>query len=408
MTRTDSPTSCDVAVVGAGIAGLAVAREVLRREASLRLTVLEREDRIAVHQTGHNSGVVHSGIYYAPGSLKARLCVRGATALQRFCEEQEIPLERCGKLIVATSEAELRGLDELERRGRSNGVVLRRLGGSALREVEPHIRGVAALHVPDTGIVDFRAVALALAGEIEALGGQIVTSCRVERLVENGQGVTVLHSEGATAAAFVIACAGLWSDRLAAASGSSSDPKIVPFRGAYLRLIPERRHLVRGLVYPVPDHRLPFLGIHLSQQIDGEVLLGPSALLVAARDAYRLARLRPRDLVETLTWPGTARMMRRWWRTGLRELHTAASRRAFVSEARRYLPELTNDDVRSGPAGVRAQAVARNGSLVDDFVFSETPRSLHVRNAPSPGATSALAIAEHVADRAAATSGWPA
>jgi 2-hydroxyglutarate dehydrogenase len=397
----------DVAVVGAGILGLAVARELLRRRPGTRLTVFEREPQIAQHQTGHNSGVVHAGIYYLPGSLKAQLCVRGAAALAHFCEEHGIAFERCGKVIVALEESELPALEELERRGRENGVPgLRRLDPAALAEVEPNVRGVAALHSPATAIVDYPAVAAALAVEIAAAGVEIVTGCGVTGLGERGSEVVVQHERGETRAGRVIGCAGAWSDRLAQTSGAPADPRIVPFRGGYMRLRPERRGLVNGLVYPVPNPELPFLGIHLTRHVSGDVLLGPSALLVGARDAYRLRRISPRDLAETLAWPGTARVMRRWWRTGLRELRFAASKRAFVEEAARYVPGLRVEDVLPGFAGIRAQAVSRDGRLVDDFAFSETARTLHVRNAPSPGATSSLAIAEHIADRAEATFGW--
>lgn len=407
MKDVAAPDATDVAVVGAGILGLAVARELLRRRPGTRLTVFEREPGIAQHQTGHNSGVVHAGIYYLPGSLKAQLCVRGAGALTEFCEQHGIRFERCGKVIVALEESELPALDELERRGRENGVPgLRRLDPAALAEIEPNVRGIAALHSPGTAIVDYPAVASALAAEIVAAGAEIVTGCGVTVLGERGAEVLVEHERGQTRAGRVIACAGAWSDRLARTSGAPADPRIVPFRGGYLRLRPERRGLVNGLVYPVPNPELPFLGIHLTRHVSGDVLLGPSALLVGARDAYRLRRIRPRDLAETLVWPGTARVMRRWWRTGLQELRFASSKCAFVAEAARYVPGLRVEDVLPGFAGIRAQAVSRDGRLVDDFAFSETARTLHVRNAPSPGATSSLAIAEHIADRAEATFGW--
>jgi len=407
VERGCPPEVCDLAVIGAGILGLAVARELLRRRPGTSLTVFEREPAIAMHQTGHNSGVVHAGIYYLPGSLKAELCVRGARALAAFCEEHGIRLERCGKVIVALEKPELPALAELERRGRENGVPeLRRLNAEELRHVEPHVAGLAALHSPETAIVDYPAVAAALAGELTSAGATIVCGCGVSALTESAGEVVVAHDLGVTRASRVIACAGAWSDRLARTSGAPADPRIVPFRGGYLRLRPERRDLVRGLVYPVPNPELPFLGIHLTRHVSGDVLVGPSALLVAARDAYRVTKVRPRDLVETLAWPGTARLVRRWWRTGLDELRFAASRRAFIEEAARYVPSLSHRDVLPGPAGIRAQAVSRDGKLLDDFAFTETRRTLHVRNAPSPGATSALAIAEHVADRAASIFRW--
>jgi (S)-2-hydroxyglutarate dehydrogenase len=396
-----SDTTCDLVVVGAGILGLAVAREALLRDPDLRVHVIEREDRVGAHQTGHNSGVVHAGIYYAPGSLKARLCVEGARDLYEFCARHAVPVERCGKVIVALTPEELPGLDALEIRGRQNGVPgLRRVDRNGLKELEPHAEGVAALHSPATGIVDFPAVARALAGEVVELGGRI-TLGRAVSGVESRPGEVVLQTAaGELAARNAVFCAGAWSDRLAVAAGAPADPRIVPFRGAYLRLAPERRDLVRSPIYPVPDPSLPFLGVHLTRHIDGDVLVGPTALMVGARDAYRLGRVRPRDLAATLAWPGTYRMARRWWRTGLSEMGYAANRAAFVRAARRYVPDLEPADVLPGPSGIRAQALARDGSLVDDFVISHTGRALHVRNAPSPAATSSLAIARLIADRA--------
>jgi (S)-2-hydroxyglutarate dehydrogenase len=396
-----SDTTCDLVVVGAGILGLAVAREALLRDPDLRVHVVEREERVGAHQTGHNSGVVHAGIYYAPGSLKARLCVEGARDLYAFCERHDVPVERCGKVIVAVDDDEIPALDALEWRGRQNGVPgLRRLDRRGLRALEPHAEGVAALHSPATGIVDFPAVARALAGEVIEHGGRI-TLGRAVTGVESRTGDVVLHTdEGDLAARHAVFCAGAWSDRLAVAAGASPDPRIVPFRGAYLRLRPERRELVRSLIYPVPDPSLPFLGVHLTRHIDGDVLVGPTALMVGARDAYRLRRVRPGDLGATLAWPGTWRMARRWWRTGLSEMGYAANRAAFVRAAQRYVPELDAADVLPGPSGIRAQALARDGALVDDFVISHTGRALHVRNAPSPAATSSLAIARLIADRA--------
>jgi 2-hydroxyglutarate dehydrogenase len=392
---------CDVAVVGAGIIGLAVARELLSRHPDLQLQVLEREGAIATHQTGHNSGVIHQGVYYQPGSLKAELCVAGARELFEYCDARGIPALRCGKVIVATSQAELPRLDELERRGRANGVPgLRRIGRDELAEIEPHAAGVAALHSPQTGIVDFAQVASAYAGDVEAVGGTITTGCEVTGVWPGEGRLRLLHSRGETRAKHALFCAGGWSDRLAVAAGGSPDPRIVPFRGAYLRLRPERRHLVRGLIYPVPDPELPFLGVHLTRHVRGDVLVGPSALLAGARDSYRLLRLAPNDILSTLTWPGTYRMARRFWRTGVDELRHLLPGDSFVAAAARYVPELRAGDVLPGPAGVRAQAVGRDGRLVDDFVFSHSDRALHVRNAPSPAATSSLAIARHIADQA--------
>jgi L-2-hydroxyglutarate oxidase len=399
---TDDVASCDLAVVGAGILGLAVAREALLRDPDLRVAVIEREDRVGAHQTGHNSGVVHAGIYYPPGSLKARLCVEGARELYAFCAEHDVPAERCGKVIVAVGAAELPGLDALERRGRQNGVPgLRRVDAAGLRELEPHAAGIAALHSPATGIVDFPALARGLAADVTRRGARLALGRAVTGVDSRRREVVLRTPRGEVAARHAVFCAGAWSDRLAVAAGAPAEPRIVPFRGAYLRLRPDRRRLVNALIYPVPDPSLPFLGVHLTRHIDGDVLVGPTALMVGARDAYRLSRIRPRDVAETLAWPGTWRMARRWWRTGLREMAFAANRETFVRAAQRYVPDLAPGDVLPGPSGVRAQALGRDGTLVDDFVISSTGRALHVRNAPSPAATSSLAIARLVADRAA-------
>ncbi len=396
----------DLVVVGAGIVGLAVAREALLRRPGRSVVVLEREARVGAHQTDHNSGVIHAGIPYAPGSLKARLCVTGARELYEFCAATGVEARRCGKVFVATRPDELHRVAELERRGRANGVPgLRRLGPAELAEVEPHVRGLGALHSLTTGVVDFGAVANALAREVRAADGTVETGTSVERLevldARGGAGRSVvrLWDGRELAARRVVACAGAWADRLARASGAPADPRIVPFRGAYMRLRPERRELVRALVYPVPDPRLPFLGVHLTRHEDGEVLVGPTALVAGARDAYRLRRVRAADLAETLAWPGTWRMARRWWRTGAAEVRRLLSRRALAAEAARFVPELRADDLEPAFAGVRAQAVARNGRLLDDFAISEAGGALHVRNAPSPAATACLAIAREIVDR---------
>jgi L-2-hydroxyglutarate oxidase len=398
---TDPPANCDLVVIGGGILGLAVARELLDRRPDASLCVLEREDRLAAHQTSHSSGVIHAGIYYAPGSLKARLCVEGARLLYAYCDERGIEARRDGKLIVAAEEGEVSRLDELERRGEANGVPgLRRIAADEIAGIEPHARGVAALHSPETGIVDFARVAAAYAEDVEAAGGVIATGAGVRGLRSGGVSISVEHERGMTDAGFAISCAGAWSDRLAVAAGAPAEPRIVPFRGGYLRLRPERHELVRASIYPVPDPDLPFLGGHLTRTIDGEVLLGPSALMVGARDAYRIARLRGADLVSNLAWPGTWRLAGRYWRTGVTEIRHAASKRSFVAEMRRFVPELSVGDVLPGPAGIRAQALDRDGRLVDDFVVHRTERALHVRNAPSPAATSSLALAKVIADEA--------
>ena len=389
MSAAAPPEECDVAVVGAGIVGLAVARELRARRPGATLAVLEREPEVGLHQTSRNSGVIHAGIYYAPGSLKAQLSVEGAASLYELCEQRGIRHERCGKVIVARDESELPALDELERRGKANRVPgLRRIGAAELAELEPHCRGVAALHSPATGIVDFGEVARSLARELAEGGVPVATRSGVARVGRRGPRLTLEHARGETRPRFAVFCAGAWADRLAVQDGAPADPRIVPFRGSYLRLRPERRHLVRSLIYPVPDPSLPFLGVHLTRHLDGEVSLGPTALL-SAGDARR-----------TLAWPGTWRMAARWWRSGLTEAWHALSRRALAREATAYVPEIRADDLRPYFSGVRAQALGRDGRVIDDFVISHTERALHVRNAPSPAATSALALARIIADRA--------
>jgi (S)-2-hydroxyglutarate dehydrogenase len=392
----------DTAVVGAGILGLAVARELLTRRPDARVIVVEQAGVVGAHQTSHNSGVIHAGVYYAPGSLKARLCVEGAARMYEYCERRGVDVNRIGKLIIATSRAELEGLDALEARARANGVPgIRRLAAEEIKEIEPHATGVAALHSPATGIVDFGAVCARMAQDIGDAGAQLRLGWRVEDVHVAGRSIRLVGPEGdGVEASRAVFCAGLWSDRLAVRAGAPADPRILPFRGGYLRLRADRRSLVRGLIYPVPDPALPFLGVHLTPRIDGEVLLGPSALLVASRQAYRLATVDPADVRDTLTWPGTWRMAARWWRTGLQEMHLAASREAFARHAALYVPGLQGKDMEPGLAGIRAQAVARDGKLVDDFVLSTTPRAVHVRNAPSPAATSSLALAERIVDTA--------
>jgi 2-hydroxyglutarate dehydrogenase len=361
----------DLVVVGGGIVGLATARELLSRHPGASLRVMERERELATGQTGHSTGVIHAGIYYAPGSLKARLCVEGTRDLYAYCGERGIEARRDGKLIVAADEAELPRLDELERRGLANEVPgLVRVGPEEIRALEPHARGIAGLHSPATGVVDFAEVARAFADDVRAAGGQI----------ELGVNVTDVASLDA---GYVVNCAGAGADRLAIAAGAPREPRIVPVRGAFLKLRPERRELVRASIYPVPDPDLPFLGVHLTRTVAGEVLLGPSALLTGAYGR-----------------PETWRLARRFWRHGAAELGRAASRRLFVRGLRRYVPELRAADAVPAFAGVRAQALGRDGRLVDDFVVHRTERALHVRNAPSPAATSSLALARLIADQA--------
>lgn len=388
-------------MVGAGILGLAVARRILELRPEESVTVLDKEDRVAAHQTGHNSGVAHAGVYYAPGSLKARLCRRGIGLLQEFCAERDLPYDECGKVIVARTDAEVAPLREIERRAAENGVPgLRWLDGSGLREVEPHAAGVAALHSPHTAIVDFPAVARAFAGDVLGAGGAVRLGCEVIGIRRDGERVRVITAREEFVFDRLIVCAGLQADRVARLAGDSPGPAIVPFRGEYYRLVPSRTDLVRGLIYPVPDPRYPFLGVHFTRRVDGGVDVGPNAVPALAREGYRRRDLSGADLWETLRWPGSRRMARRNWRTGLMEMYGSVSRRAFIARARTFVPELTAADVVRAPAGVRAQTVDADGSLVDDFRLGRVGRVVTVRNAPSPAATSSLAIAEYIVDLA--------
>lgn len=389
-----------VVVVGGGILGLATARLIAREQPTADVTVVEKEPQLALHQTARNSGVAHAGLYYEPGSLKARLCRRGIGLLRDLCAEHGLPYEPCGKLVVALDQTELPRLDRIEERAHANGVPrLRRLDATQLREVEPHAAGIAALHSPETAITDFRAVALALARELTDRGGTVRTGVEATRVQGGASGAATIElADGSQLRADrVVVCAGLHADRLARRSGEDAAPRIVPFRGEYWALRPQRRSLVRSLIYPVPDPTLPFLGVHLTKTVDGSVLIGPNAVLTLAREGYRRGAVDGRDLAETLAWPGTWRLMRRHWRAGAGETSRSLSKRAFVSEARRYVPELRVGDAVRAPAGVRAQAVDRDGTMVDDFRIGGDARVVWVRNAPSPGATSSLAIAEEIA-----------
>jgi L-2-hydroxyglutarate oxidase LhgO len=390
-------------IVGGGIVGLAVARRLAQAE-GCDVTVLEKEAAVARHQTGHNSGVVHAGVYYPPGSLKARLCRDGAQRLKEFCATRGLPYREIGKVVVARTAAEVPRLRDIEARATANGVPgLRWLDPAGLAELEPHIRGAAALHSPSTAITDYPAVARALADELERAGGRVLLGRKVTSIERAGSRVTVRAAGEEFVFDRLIVCAGLQADRVAALAGDGRAPAIVPFRGEYYRLVPERAHLVRGLVYPVPDPAYPFLGVHFTPRIDGTVDIGPNAVLATAREGYRRRDFSARDLADTLRWPGFRRMARAHWRAGLGELRTSVSKRRFVAGAREYLPELTAADVVAAPAGVRAQAVGPDGGLVDDFRIQVAGPVVSVRNAPSPAATSALAIADHVVGQLAPT-----
>src|SRR6266542_2176801 len=389
----------DVVVVGGGIIGLATARALRERFPGASVAVLEQERAWAAHQTGHNSGVIHSGVYYTPGSLKARLCRAGSASMVEFCRAEGVPVEVCGKLIVATGPEELPRLQALLERGTANGLQVRRIAPQELREREPHVRAVAAIHVPSTAVVDFRQVCAALVRQLGAAGVELRLGAGVRGL-ERADGDHALDTvAGEVRAGWLVNCAGAQSDRLARAAGADPGARIVPFRGEYYELAEPRRSLVRGLVYPVPDPALPFLGVHLTRMIDGSVHVGPNAVPAGSRDGYQWSTLNGRDLAATATWPGWWRLARRYWRTGAREIWRSLSKPAFVAEVRRMLPEVAAADLVRAGAGVRAQALGRDGRLVDDFLIVESQRATHVCNAPSPAATASLEIAANIVDR---------
>ncbi|MBW3602746.1 MAG: L-2-hydroxyglutarate oxidase [Actinobacteria bacterium] len=388
-----------IGVVGGGIIGLATARALQRRHPGADIVVLEKEETLGAHQTARNSGVVHAGVYYTPGSLKARLSTKGMRLLRDYCARKDLPYTECGKVIVAVDDVELARLDELYRRATANGVEgVQMLEADGVRRVEPHAAGLRALWSPRTAITDFSVVARSFADDVRAGGGDVRTGTRVMSVIQRGDGVTARTTRGDVTVDRLVNCAGLYADIVAEASGDEAGPRIVPFRGDYFRLRADRRDLVRGLIYPVPDPRYPFLGVHLTLRIDGEVLVGPNAILATAREGYRIRDVDARELLRTLAWPGFHRLARTHWRTGASEVVRAMSKRAFVAAARRYVPELRGRDVVRSASGVRAQAVAASGSLVDDFRVSVRGRVVNVRNAPSPAATSSLAIAELIAD----------
>lgn len=393
-----------VCVIGAGILGLATARELTRRHPGLPVTVVDKEQVVAAHQSGHNSCVVHAGLYYEPGSLKATLCRRGGGLLKDYCGEHGIPFHEIGKVVVAAEDAELPALRRIYDRATRNGVPdLKIVGGTGLQEVEPEAVGAAALHSPHTATVDFPGVCRQLAADVVAAGGEVLLGQEVTDVRERALGVEVTLPGGRRLFRAVVACAGLGSDRVAAhlsaADSAGGQVRIVPFRGEYWRLSAAARDRVRGLIYPVPDPRYPFLGVHLTRRYDGEVLVGPNAVLALAKEGYRWRDVDLADLTELARWPGLWRLARQHWRTGVREVSLSMSKRAFTRAARRYLPSLETGDLVRAEAGVRAQAVARNGALLDDFVIDVAGAVVAVRNAPSPAATSSLAIAEHIADR---------
>jgi len=400
------PQRADVVCIGAGIIGLATARSLTRRFSDLDILVVEAEPRPAVHQTGHNSGVIHSGLYYKPGSLKAKNCVTGRKRLIEFCDRHEIPYEICGKLVIATDPEEIPRLDELERRGRANGLAdLERLSPERIPEFEPHAVGVDALWVPETGIVDYKAVANAYADELREAGVPLHLRTRVTGIEPRADGIVVKTTAGDFEAGHAINCGGLQCDRIAAMAGLEPDVRIVPFRGEYFDIAPERRDLLRALIYPVPDPRFPFLGVHLTRRVDGSVEAGPNAVLALKREGYERGSFDARDAWSSLSYPGFWKMSLRFWKVGLGEMARSGSRARFARDLRRFVPGLRDADLMPGGSGIRAQALDRQGNLVDDFAIETSPRMLHVLNAPSPGATASLAIGDTLADRAAETFG---
>ena len=398
----------DIAIVGGGIIGLATALALLERNPGISLCLIEKEPDLARHQSGHNTGVIHAGIYYRPGSLKARLCREGKEDLIRFAEEHSIPYKLSGKLIVALDEQELPRLAELKARAEANGVPgVEEIGAERIREIEPHAVGRRALWSKTTGVIDFRQVALAYAGEVRRRGGEIRTGTVLtgvggasDAIREGNSEVTVRTSGGEITAKYLIACAGLHSDRVAAMTGDRGELAIVPFRGDYYTFAPGARHLVRSLINPVPDPAFPFLGVHFTRRLDGEVWAGPNAVLAFAREGYTFGTISPRDLFETFAFPGFRRLIRRYMKTGVREMIRDAIKPAYVRALQRYIPEIRSDQLVFGPSGVRAQSLDTAGNLLDDFVFSGRGRVLHVRNAPSPGATASLAIGKYLAGTA--------
>lgn len=386
-----------IGIVGAGIVGLAIARELTRRRPGARVVVMEKENRVAAHQTGHNSGVVHAGIYYQPGSLKAQLCTRGGAMLREYCAEHDIAYDECGKLVVAVTDDDVTRMEALAARAEQNQVPgLRRVGPGEIRDIEPHATGLTALYSPRTAITDYPRICQAFADDVVAAGGEVRLGFPVTRVTPVGEALDVGAGAESVRVDSLIICAGIQSDLVAGLAGDTAEPRIIPFRGEYMRVVAEKAHMVRGMIYPVPDPRYPFLGVHFTRRVDGSLEVGPNAVLATKREGYRLADVSLRDLAGIAGWPGTWKMAARHWRTGVREMYGSASKRAYMRAAHRYVPAIGVDDVVRAGAGVRAQALDRDGSLVDDFRIHRLGPVTAVRNAPSPAATSCMAIAEHV------------
>ncbi|MDA1383886.1 MULTISPECIES: L-2-hydroxyglutarate oxidase [Glycomyces] len=389
-----------IGVVGAGIVGLAVARELTLRRPGARIVVFEKEDRVAAHQTSHNSGVVHAGIYYVPGSLKARLCMRGVALLKEYCAAKELPYVECGKLVIAVRENEVPRMDALYGRAVANGVLgLRRVGPEELREIEPHATGLGAIHSPGSAITDYAAVARSFAAEVVAAGGEVRLGYPVDRIEPEGSRVRVGSGEQQIVVDQLVLCAGLQADRVAKLAGDEPGPRIVPFRGEYLRVKNDKAAQLRGLVYPIPEPGYPFLGVHFTRRTDGTVEIGPNAVIALAAEGYRWRDLSPAHLARLAAWPGAWRMAKQHWRMGAHEVYGSISKRAYMKASQQYFPSIGVADVERDTSGVRAQALDRDGALVDDFRIHRLGPVTAVRNAPSPAATSSMAIAEHVVEQ---------
>lgn len=392
----------DIVVIGGGIIGLAVGREFALRHPRSTIAILEKEDQIGTHQTGHNSGVIHSGLYYRPGSFKAQFCVAGAEAMKRYCLEHQIPFEVCGKLVVATNHEELARMETLYQRGTANGVKgLEKIGPEGLRELEPHAAGIGAILCPPTGIVDYQMVAASYASEIRAAGGEVITGAGVQSIQRKNGHMILATAAGDVETTYVVNCAGLYADVVARMMGVTSGVRIVPFRGEYYMIKPERGNLVKNLIYPVPNPDFPFLGVHFTRTIHGEVEAGPNAVMAFAREGYKMSQVDVPETLGTLLFPGFWAMARKYWKTAVGEYQRSLSKKAFVQALQRLMPDIQSDDLFRGGSGVRAQALDRQGNLLDDFRIDETENAIHILNAPSPAATSSLAIGEYVADRAA-------
>ena len=391
--------TADVAIIGGGIVGLATAYQWIQKHPDKSVVLLEKEDKVAKHQTGHNSGVLHSGIYYKPGSLKATNCRAGKAAMEQFCAEQNIDYEICGKVIVATEDAETPSLERIFERGQANGVKCELISRDRLLELEPHVRGVKAIHVPEAGIVNYRQVCQRLSELVTESGGEVLTSAKVTDIRQWEGRLTIESTAGDVTVQHAFNCAGLHCDRITKLAGQTPKSKIIPFRGEYFELRPEAYHFCRNLIYPVPDPKFPFLGVHFTRMIDGSVECGPNAVLAFAREGYLKTDVNMRDLFESLTYGDFLRLAAKYWKIGAGEIWRSISKRAFVHALQKLVPEIHADHLKSAPAGVRAQAVAPNGSMVDDFQIIDSPRVIHVCNAPSPAATSSLNIDKTVVDR---------